>query len=62
MCGIVFYQIALESMLNREEQRIPHARPKPRAGSNRHEPGGPHRIFNFEIRKEPLIIAELTVK
>ena len=52
---------ALEFMLNRRGWRIPHhPRIKPRAGSNR--PVGPNRIFDFEIRKEPLIIAELRVK
>jgi len=54
---------ALEFMLNRKGQRIPHRpRPKPRAGSNRPGPVAPNRIFDFEIRKEPLIIAELRVK
>ena len=54
---------ALEFMLNRRRQRIPHRpRPKPPAGSTRPRPVAPNRIFDFEIRKEPLIIAELTVK
>jgi len=54
---------ALEFMLNRKTRRIPHRpRIKPPAGPNRPGPVGPNRIFDFEIRKEPLIIVELTVK
>ncbi len=54
---------ALEFMPNMRAQRIPHRpRIKPPAGPNRLGPVGPNRIFDFEIRKEPLIIAELTVK
>ncbi|MCK4358611.1 MAG: glycosyltransferase family 39 protein [Candidatus Cloacimonetes bacterium] len=54
---------ALEFILNRRARRIPHRpRIKPPAGPNRHGSVGPNQIFDFEIRKEPLIIVELTVK
>ena len=54
---------ALEFMLKKGEKRIPHhPRIKPRAKPNRPGPGGPYRIFDFEMRKEPLIITELRVK
>ena len=54
---------ALEFMLKEGEKRIPHhPRIKPRARPNRPGPGEPYRIFDFEMRKEPLIITELRVK
>ena len=54
---------ALEFMLTRKTRRMPHyPRIKPPLRPDRPGPVGPNRIFDFEIRKEPLIIAELTVK
>jgi len=54
---------ALEFMLKKGEKRIPHHPGiKPRARPNQPGPGGPYRIFDFEIRKEPLIITKLRVK